>query len=147
MTTRLLVIGYGNELRCDDGVGPWVARRVAAWERAGLQALAVHQLLPELAEVLVGAERVVFVDAGPTAEEATALSRLEPEGVAVRLGHASSPRELLALTQTLYGKQPEAWLLAISAPDLAFGEGLSAAASCGMDEALRHIERLWSQLV
>ena len=27
----LLVIGYGNELRRDDGVGPSLARRVADW--------------------------------------------------------------------------------------------------------------------
>jgi Ni,Fe-hydrogenase maturation factor len=27
----ILVIGYGNSLRCDDGVGQAIARRVADW--------------------------------------------------------------------------------------------------------------------
>src|SRR5947209_7059306 len=36
----VLVIGYGNELRGDDGVGPCVARTVASWQRPGLRALA-----------------------------------------------------------------------------------------------------------
>ena len=43
MKVRLLVIGYGNELRGDDGVGPWVARSVADWQVAGVEAVAVHQ--------------------------------------------------------------------------------------------------------
>jgi hydrogenase maturation protease len=48
MNTDLLVIGYGNELRSDDGVGPRVARAVAEWRLPGVEAIAVHQLTLEL---------------------------------------------------------------------------------------------------
>ena len=69
MTTSLLVIGYGNALRGDDGAGPCAARlfgeRCAA--RPGgdgaPRALAVIQLLPELVDELAQAARVVFIDA------------------------------------------------------------------------------------
>jgi hypothetical protein len=63
MKVRLLVIGYGNELRGDDGVGPAAARAVAAWNEPGVQGIATHQLTPELADAIAGAEEVVFVDA------------------------------------------------------------------------------------
>ena len=66
MKSDLLVIGYGNELRGDDGVGPAAARAVAGWNRPGIVALDVHQLTPELADDVGQAGYVVFVDAGAT---------------------------------------------------------------------------------
>jgi hydrogenase maturation protease len=58
-----LVIGFGNTLRSDDGVGPRVASVVAGWGLPGVVAIAVHQLGPELAEPLAEAGRAFFVDA------------------------------------------------------------------------------------
>ena len=50
-----LVIGIGNPLRGDDGVGPLLA------EQAGGRS--VHQLTPELAAELAELEAVLFIDA------------------------------------------------------------------------------------
>jgi hydrogenase maturation protease len=47
---QVLVLGYGNTLRRDDAVGPLAAEAVAGWGRPGVLALALPQLLPELAE-------------------------------------------------------------------------------------------------
>jgi Ni,Fe-hydrogenase maturation factor len=58
-----LVIGCGNDLRGDDALGPLAATAVAAWDMPGVQALAVHQLMPELAEALAEADLAIFVDA------------------------------------------------------------------------------------
>ena len=140
MNTRLLVIGYGNELRRDDGVGPRAARAVAAWQLPGVEGVAAHQLMPELAERIGEAERVVFVDAG---QDDVVLTRPIGPGQAARVpGHTGEPRELLALAEALYGRRPEAWLITLPAPELGFGEGLSAAAEHGLAEALRQIRTL-----
>ena len=137
MNTRLLVIGYGNELRRDDGVGPRAARAVAAWQLPGVEGVAAHQLTPELAERIGEAERVVFVDAG---QDDVVLARpVGPGRTAQALGHTGDPRELLALAEALYGHRPEVWLMTLPAPDLGFGEGLSAMAEHGLAEALRQI--------
>jgi hydrogenase maturation protease len=134
MKTRLLVIGYGNELRGDDGAGPRAARAVAAWQLPGVEGVAVHQLTPELAARLAEAERVVFVDAGP---DIGVLTRpIEPSRAARVLGHTEEPGALLALAEVLYGHRPEAWLMTLPAPDLSFGEGLSATAEQGLAEAV-----------
>jgi hypothetical protein len=75
-----LLIGIGNPLRGDDGVGPWLVetwgrRRARRGEVRGaqrgeggellarLQMRVVDQLLPELAEELATVRRVLFVDA------------------------------------------------------------------------------------
>jgi hydrogenase maturation protease len=140
MNARLLVIGYGNELRRDDGVGPRAARAVAAWQLPGVAGVAAHQLTPEVAELIGEAEGVVFVDAGP--HDAVRTRPIVPSWAAQVLGHTGEPRELLALAEALYGRRPEAWLITLPAPELGFGEGLSATAEHGLTEALRQIRTL-----
>jgi hydrogenase maturation protease len=136
-----LVIGYGNELRRDDGAGPRVARAVAAWGAPDVLALARHQLTPELAEALAGADVVFFVDAAAGADTGVRVRPVRPDARQPALGHTSSPAELLALALALYGGRPRAWLVTVPAPDLGFGEGLSPAASRGVDDALCYIRR------
>jgi Ni,Fe-hydrogenase maturation factor len=58
-----VVIGYGNDLRGDDALGPLAATAVAEWDMPGVQAIAAHQLMPELAEPLAQADLAIFVDA------------------------------------------------------------------------------------
>ncbi len=136
---QTLVIGIGNPLRGDDGVGPWVARAVAAQGIANVQTLSTQQLLPELAALLLNVARVVFVDARltdvPTA--AVTVEPLSPEQDGPRLTHHFTPRRLLGLTAALWGKVPAAWLLAVAITRTEVGEGLSAAARANAAAALR----------
>jgi hypothetical protein len=62
-TITVLVIGYGNTLRGDDGVGYQVAETVAEWQLPQVRSIAVHQLLPELAADIAEVDLVIFVDA------------------------------------------------------------------------------------
>ena len=142
---NLLVIGYGNELRADDGVGPRVARAVAALDRPGVRAVAAHQLTPEMAELVHEADAVVFVDArvGAASVEVQAVT---PAPGNAGWGHTSDPRWLMSLTHAVYGHTPPAWLVTIPATDLGMGEGLSEGATQGMDEALRRVLTLLESL-
>lgn len=136
-----LVIGYGNELRRDDGVGPRAAREIACWNLPGVQALAVHQLTPELASDIVRAEVVVFIDAAMDAEILCVRS-IEPARCGRTVNHVSSPQELLALAAALHGKRPAAWSIDVPAQDFGFGRGLSVQANEGVTQVLRYI-RQW----
>lgn len=135
----MLVIGYGNELRRDDGVGPLVARTVASWGLPGVVAIDSQGLLPEMAEDLSRADRALFVDAGPG-------ERVEVMEIAPReretIGHTGDPAWLLALAESLFGRAPQAWLLTVPSPDLGIGEGLSPLAREGMTGALEEVRRL-----
>ncbi|HZW30616.1 MAG TPA: hydrogenase maturation protease, partial [Isosphaeraceae bacterium] len=140
---RVLVIGYGNTLRTDDGVGRRVAMAVASWELPGMRSIAVHQLTPELAEPLANAELAIFVDARfADGEETVEVHRLEPSASRGGLGHVSDPRSLLALARAIYGGSPRTWLVMVPAADLSLGEGLSSTAARGAEVALARIATL-----
>ena len=60
---HFLVIGYGNTLRGDDGVGPHVAEAIGAMRLPEVHTIVCQQLSPEHAAPISLAETVIFVDA------------------------------------------------------------------------------------
>jgi hydrogenase maturation protease len=110
-TPRVVVIGYGNTLRGDDGIG-W--RAIEALERSGVPAnttaLTVHQLDPELARALSEATLALFVDAAREGEpgevRCVAVSAGAPDSA---FSHQLTPAALLALARSLYGASPAAF--------------------------------------
>ena len=131
---KVLLLGIGNPLRRDDGVGVFVVRQFIS--RLGCEVMETHQLLPEHAEALARGGRVVFVDAAVN-REVPRLDRLRASPIQPALGHACDPAWLLTLCVSLFGAEPEAWLLTIPAHDLGFGEGLSEATRGAADLAGR----------
>lgn len=139
---QLLVIGYGNTLRRDDGVGPRVAEAVGQMNLPGVHTLICQQLSPEHAEPVSRARTVVFVDAAVDAPDAVRLRRLEPCDTSQLMAHAADPRTMLALARDVFGRCPEAWWLTIPAVKLGFGEDLSPEARRGFKRALQEIQIL-----
>lgn len=134
----LLIIGYGNELRSDDGVGPKVAETVARWRLPGVRTMVYQQLMPELAGPLATASRVVFVDAAIDCRSVQ-VREVEPQPSTQVMAHAVDPGALLQLTKTLYGCCPPALFVSIPAADFSFGGELSEVCRKGMQAALDHI--------
>ena len=139
---RLLLIGYGNELRSDDGVGPKVAAAVEKLNLPGVRVIACHQLMPELAEIVSHARRAVFVDAAIDEPREVRFRPLQAAESSQLMAHAADPKTLLAMARDLYGRYPEAWWLTIPAVNLEFGEQLSPLARQGFETALARIQAL-----
>ena len=134
-----LVIGYGNTLRGDDGVGYQVAERLSTGDCVSMQTVSVHQLTPELAAKISLAEEVWFVDAwvGGTAP------RVQPLTVTTELplmDHGWQPEGLLQLAKILYDAEPVAYHLLIPAQQFDYGETLSEMASSGVEWAVQTIK-------
>jgi hydrogenase maturation protease len=139
----ILVIGYGNELRGDDGIGPRVAEYIAAANYPGVRVRSVCQLMPELAEELAEARMVIFMDAlADPSHSAVELTLVEAEEITDWCTHTADPRTLLALVQAVYGRTPEAWWLTVPGRNFDFGEGLSSAAEEGVCQAIARIKKL-----
>jgi hydrogenase maturation protease len=139
----ILVIGYGNELRGDDGLGPLVAKAVAAANIPGIHVVTAMQLLPEFAADLAQAQLVIFVDASERLSEiGVEVRSLTVEEATDWCTHQADPRTLLALTQALYERTPIAWWLTASGRNFDFGEGISAAAEENARLALACLKRL-----
>ena len=141
MTEPALVIGFGNELRRDDGAGPQVCRELEARRPSGVQVRIVHQLTPELAEPLAGARLAVFVDAAAGQRAVRCRPVTESAGAAA-LGHTGDPAWLLGLAEAAFGRRPPAWLVTVPAEDFGFGSGLTPAAERYLPDALAEVERL-----
>jgi hydrogenase maturation protease len=137
-----LVIGYGNTLRRDDGVGPRVAEAVAAMNLPGVRTLVCQMLTPELADQISQARVAVFVDAAVDAPKEVQLRKLEPNESSQLMAHAADPRTMLALARDVFGHAPQAWWLTIPVVKLDFSEDLSPEAQRGFAEALEKIQTL-----
>jgi hydrogenase maturation protease len=134
-TTGLLVIGYGNELRGDDGVGPRVAATVGGWNLDGVRAIVCPLLTPELADAISQARLAIFVDAAMDPPHEVRLRKLEPNESSQIIAHAADPRTILALARDVFGHAPQAWWLTIPASKLDFGPRLSPETQRGFAEA------------
>ncbi|HIK11647.1 MAG TPA: hydrogenase maturation protease [Oscillatoriaceae cyanobacterium M33_DOE_052] len=140
---KVVVIGYGNTLRRDDGAGQKVAEAVAARGWENVLSLAVHQLTPELAAEIATADKAIFADASPDAK--TVEVREIADNFRENLPfspHTSDPKGLLSLTKLLYDKNPKAWWVLIPALDFEFGEELSPVTVTGIIDAVAKIEQL-----
>ena len=137
-----LIIGYGNTLRGDDGVGPRAAETIAALQLPGVRTLVCPQLSPEQADPISQARGVIFLDAAVDAPRGIQLRRLEPADTVQLMAHAADPRTLLALARDVFGRAPEAWLVTIPVETLDFDENLSPFARHGLEQAVREIQKL-----
>jgi hydrogenase maturation protease len=140
--SALLVIGYGNELRSDDGVGPKTAAAVAEWNLPGVRTLICHQLTPELAVPIAASECVIFIDAAVGSRRSVDLCELKPAGPDQVMAHAADPQLVLRLAKEIFGRSPIAFWITIPVENLAFGEDLSTRARDGSREALGRIREL-----
>lgn len=139
----ILVIGYGNDLRSDDGAGRQVAANISALNNPAIRVISVHQLAPEISDLLATAKHAIFVDAYPANEnDEIRVEKLESSAPAPGFGHFATPSELLAFAELLYQRQPEAWIIAIPGVSFDFGETLSPTTANGVKEATRIIEEL-----
>lgn len=148
---RCLVIGYGNTLRSDDAAGQQIAETVAEWGLEQVEAIAVHQLTPELAEPISIAQLVIFVDVYVASDGNTEVQLIELTGLmapetAIGVGHTADPRSLLNLAQQIYGRSPQSWWILVPAVDFEFGEQLSLVTQQGVGVAIDRIKGLLQDL-
>lgn len=138
---RVLVIGYGNPGRGDDGLGPAFAEAVAARGLPGIDVEIDYQLVVEDAARVAEHDMVLFADAEREGAEAF---RLRPAGTDAEMGfssHAVTPGTVMALARKHFGAEAEGWLLGIRGYDFdSFGEGLTAGAAGNLARALEHME-------
>ncbi len=125
----VLVIGYGNPLRRDDGAGWRAAELLADDPRAvGVKVLALHQLTPELAEDVSRAGLLVLVDAseepGTAGSVSTRSLSADPASGAI-FSHHVDPARLLNLSAALFGQSPRAVQVSIRVGDVEAGTDLS----------------------
>ena len=148
---KTLVIAYGNRDRQDDGAGWHILAQAASqlglqapelpgeWtesEDGSLRLLYLYQLLPELAEDLIDYAQVIFMDAHNSVElPKLVFEPVEPAWEHSAFTHHLSIGEMLAITQTLYGRCPPAWMLSVRGYAFEFSQTLSPRTAALVNQA------------
>jgi hydrogenase maturation protease len=123
---RLVVLGWGNDSRGDDALGPALLDRMTAAGRPEVTIVEDYQLQVEHALDLVGADCALFIDAGNGTPAPYAFSRLAPKRDATHSTHALSPEAVLDVYLQVRGEAPPpAFALCVRGESFELGEGLS----------------------
>jgi hydrogenase maturation protease len=133
---RILVLGYGNPGRQDDGLGPAVASEIDSLGWPNLTAFDNYQLTVEDAMDVAEHDVVWFVDAAKTGPSPFAVHELKPTSTIEFTSHIVRPEAILAIARQLYGGSPQAFLLAIRGYEFEFIEALTPGAADNLRDAL-----------
>jgi hydrogenase maturation protease len=139
---RLLVYGYGNPGRGDDGLGPALAAALEGLNHPSVTVESNYQLSVEDAAQLAEHDAVIFVDADVSGPEPFRFERVKPVKAFSFTSHSVAPGALLALTDELFGKSVDGYLLGIRGYEFNdFKESLSDRARENLGEALTFVTR------
>jgi hydrogenase maturation protease len=140
--SRLLIIGYGNTLRGDDGAGIRAAELVAQ-RFPEAACVCTHQLLPELAEQIAASDIVVFLDAEADITRPRVQTAAPAQNQPLAQTHFTSPQSLMQLSAELYQRIPSYAIIAgIPAAHFEFSESFSAATEEALHETVEIVSSL-----
>jgi len=138
---KVLLIGYGNPGRLDDGLGPALAQAI---ENKGLPGVTVdidYQLLVEDAAAVAEYDVVIFADASVNGKEPFSFRRIEAAQDITFTTHSMRPESVIALAEDMFGQKAEAYCLAIRGYEFNdFGERLSEQANENLESAVSFVE-------
>jgi hydrogenase maturation protease len=142
---RLVVFGWGNIARGDDGLGPLLLARIveARWPDATL--IEDFQLQLEHALDLQGADLALFLDAGKDTPAPFSFTEIHAGHGTTHTSHALAPEAVLGVYEkTLGGSPPPSFLLCVRGESFELGEGLSAEGAARLEAAWAFLQRLRS---
>ena len=144
---KTLVLGYGNRSRTDDGVGWFIIERLQEFALPNIELLTSHQLEVDHAEVISRFDAVIFVDASvPQSPLPIARTVIKPHFRSHAVAHYLTPADVLALSSSLYGSEPQGVLFSVRGEDFNFGMTLSPSTERAAQEVVRQITSLVTQL-
>jgi hydrogenase maturation protease len=141
---RILIYGYGNPGRQDDGLGIQLVSRLESWAidkgLANVEFECNYQLNIEDADTISQMDLVVFADASEEDIVDFCLSKVDASTKLSFTTHAASPGYIVQLCRELFNKEPLVLLLHIKGYKWDFQEGLSDRAEENLKKALDYIK-------
>ena len=150
---RILIVAYGNPLRCDDGIA-WRAAEMleSKFPASEVEILQLHQLAPEVADAVRQRDLVVFLDAACLEVD----GKNQPGDICLReipnpdvtspatgqFSHVYSPEKVLHLARELYQASPKAYVLTVTGEDFGHGDGLSGPVKAALPALLAKVEQI-----
>lgn len=142
---KILIYGYGNPGRQDDGLGNAFVERMEAWAQAknirGISFDSNYQLNIEDAAEVADKDLVIFADASTEPIEHFILTPVTASTRVAFTTHAASPGYIVDLCKQLYNRVPATYLMHIKGYAWDFREGLSERALRNLEDAVLHMQQ------
>ena len=134
---KVLIIGYGNPGRLDDGLGPALAEAMTQKAMPGVSVDANYLLTVEDAADISEHDVVVFADAAVKGAEPFFFTEVEPKAELSFSSHHMEPPSLLGLAHDMFESHARGFALGIRGYDFdEFGQRLSEGAQNNLIDAI-----------
>ena len=139
---NIAVVGIGNSIRSDDGIGAYICSCVDSWNLPGVTTITVQQLHTTLIEDLLLFDGIVLADASIAGGPVAFYPLEEDDSGILSSSHHINAGLLAALTRQLYNKKLPVMICAVRGENFAIGDKLSAGGLQNATKALALI-RNW----
>ncbi len=143
---KILIYGYGNPGRQDDGLGNLFVDEAQKWTKAqGLENITFdsnYQLNIEDAAEIAEQDMVIFVDASVEDISNFILTELAPDAKVEFSMHSVSPAFVVHLCKDIYTQVPRTYLLHLKGYEWEFKEGISERANENFSKAFEYMKPL-----
>lgn len=145
---KILIYGYGNPGRKDDGLGCKFVDIFSKWiEENGISNIEFdcnYQLNIEDAHTLSEKDVAIFVDASQEEIDSFILTEVDESSDISFTSHEASPGYIFFLCKDLFGKSPMTFLLHIKGYDWSFLEGLTPKAEENLMASIDFMKKMFT---
>lgn len=136
INTQTCLIGIGNILRSDDGVGAYVCEQIESKELAGITVVVTHQLDIVMVEDLSKFAKVIFIDAA-ISEKSVSIQHIDSiKNLPQSVSHQVNASMLAKLSRQLFSTQTQFYICAIGALNFDMGNSFSTTTKSNADAAI-----------
>jgi len=141
---KILIIGYGNPGRQDDGLGVLLADEISTWAKREKLGFVItdtdYQLNIEDAATVTDCDVVIFADASKEDIEDFNMTELHPSDKTDFSMHTVSPAYILHICENYMNHNPEAFLLHIKGYEWEFMSEMTSGARKNLSKALNYVK-------
>lgn len=150
-TIKVLIYGYGNPGRQDDGLGVLLAEEIEKWASeqgfSNIHTDSNYQLNLEDAAGISAYELVIFADASRENINDFLFEELKPSAVVEFTMHAVAPSFILYMCNQVFEHAPKAYLLHIRGYEWEFMAGMTEKAKMNLDSASKFLKSFLSEKI
>ncbi len=140
---KVLLIGYGNPGRLDDGLGPALAEAISNKSFENVTVDANYLLTVEDAAAVAEHDVVIFADASVNSEDPFTFKSITPKVVNTFSSHTIPPEIVLGYAYDLFKAKTKGYTLAIRGHEFnEFGERLSLKAQDNLISSVEFLSEL-----
>ncbi len=139
---KVLLIGYGNPGRLDDGLGPVLAEAVEKENLPGVTVDSDYQLNVEDAAAIAENDIVIFADASMNCKGPFSFYAIEPKLDVSFSSHSVDAQAILGLAYELFNAKTKGYVLAIRGYKFdEFGQEISQQAQENLEKAVEFVKK------